>query len=560
MDSGSAFPPAPGGFSDNPGGMSASGGFGDPFNSAFPPAPGDSFGSAPDYSFGSSAMPAGDAWGSASAGGLSASGVGPAGATDFASAVAPSFDGSLSNALGSGDGAFGSDQTASMSGNFPAAFPAAGAVMGSDLLSANAPSMHDLETTKDQLVNAAVAAASGVMSNATKSSGSDAVFKITVTDPVKQGDGMRSYISYKINTKTTLPQYQWKEFSVIHRYKDFEWLWGQLKSKYEHIIIPPLPEKAVTGNFEPTFIQLRRGALEKFLQRVAAHPVLQNSEDLQLFLEANDETLQTAKATMSTKESATQMTSVKKQNKGFFQMLKETAQGISNSVGTVPEEFRDPAYEEQKLKIEELKNQVTNLQRYTMRLVFRMRELSVITTELGVACNIYAEIEQDRIANSFRRVGDANDKIGMMTGEHASLVEQELDAVLQENVLMLNAIGDLFTNRQNAIVALQTARSSHQAKLKQYESVKNNATKTGRAHELAAEISDAEADEKATRANYDMIKESMASELERFQQERVCNFRDMLMGYARCNAHYHREISERWTELLKDLEAEFQSM
>ena len=54
---------------------------------------------------------------------------------------------------------------------------------------------------------------------------------------------MRSYISYKINTKTTLSQYQWKEFSVIHRYKDFEWLWGQLKSKYEHIIIPPLPEK-----------------------------------------------------------------------------------------------------------------------------------------------------------------------------------------------------------------------------------------------------------------------------------------------------------------------------
>jgi len=438
---------------------------------------------------------------------------------------------------------------------------AMGSAMGSasDLLNANAPTMQDLEATKDQLVNAAVAAASGGM-NSTKAAASDAVFKITVTDPVKQGDGMRSYISYKINTKTTLSQYQWKEFSVIHRYKDFEWLWGQLKSKYEHIIIPPLPEKAVTGNFEPTFIQLRRGALEKFLQRVAAHPVLQNSEDLQIFLEANDETLQTAKATMSTKEpNATQVTT-KKQNKGFFQMLKETAQGISNSVGTVPEEFRDPAYEEQKLKIEELKNQVMNLQRYTMRLVFRMRELSVITTELGVACNIYAEIEQDRIANSFRRVGDANDKIGMMTGEHASLVEQELDAVLQENVLMLNAIGDLFTNRQNAIVALQTARSSHQAKLKQYESVKNNATKTGRAHELAAEISEAAAEEKATRANYDMIKESMASELERFQHERVCNFRDMLMGYARCNAHYHQEISERWTELLKDLEAEFQSM
>jgi len=203
---------------------------------------------------------------------------------------------------------------------------------------------------------------------------------------------------------------------------------------------------------------------------------------------------------------AVSSTTTAKANRGFFQMLKETAQGISNSVGKLPEEFNDPAYEEQKAKIEELKNQVTNLQRYTMRMVFRMRELSVIMTELGVACNIYAEIEQDKIANSFRRVGDANDKIGMMTGEHASVVEQELDAVLQENVLMLNAIGDLFTNRQNAIVALQTTRGTHQGKLKQYETVKGDPRKTGRAHELAREIAEAEEDEKRSRANYDLIK------------------------------------------------------
>jgi len=384
------------------------------------------------------------------------------------------------------------------------------------------------------------------------------VFKITVTDPVKQGDGMRSYISYKINTKTTLPQYQWKEFSVIHRYRDFVWLWEQLKSKFEHVIIPPLPEKAVTGNFEPTFIQLRRGALEKFLQRIASHPVLQNSEDLQIFLEANDETLQTAKQTMSAK--TTDTAGGKKGNQGFFARLSNFGQGISNSMSKLPEEFADPGFEEQKAKIEELKNQVTNLQRFTMRLVYRMRELSVIKTELGVACNIYAEIEQDRLANSFRRVGDANDKIGMMTGEHASVVEQELDAVLQENVLMLSAINDLFANRQNAIVQLQTARGAHQGKLKQYEVVKGDPRKTGRAHELAREIAEAEEEEKGAKANYDMIKESMANELDRFQNERVTNFRDMLMGYARCNAEYHQAISNRWTELLKDLEAEFASM
>ena len=94
-------------------------------------------------------------------------------------------------------------------------------------------------------MNAANNAAAGVSNMISGKSSQDgaALLKITVTDPVKQGDGMRSYISYKINTRTNLPQYQWKEFSVIHRYRDFVWLWDQLKLKFEHVIIPPLPEK-----------------------------------------------------------------------------------------------------------------------------------------------------------------------------------------------------------------------------------------------------------------------------------------------------------------------------
>jgi len=556
----SAFPGSSSGisgFNDNPGGMSASGGFGDPFTSAFPPAPNSSFGSAPDYSF-SGMPPASDAWGSASTGGgLSASGLGGA---DFSAAPPPSFDASLSGALGASSDAFGQQAAAgAMAGTFPSA--GGMAASASDLMQAAAPVLQDLEGAKDSLVNASVNAAKGMINSKPAASG-DSVFKITVTDPVKQGDGMRSYISYKINTKTTLPQYQWKEFSVIHRYRDFVWLWEQLKIKYEHVIIPPLPEKAVTGNFEPTFIQLRRAALEKFLQRVAGHPVLRDSEDLQIFLEANDETLQSAKSARSSAAASQQGSTPagKKKQAGFFQSMKEFAQGISNTVGKLPEEFADPAYEEQKVKIEELKNQVNALQQYTKRLVHRMRELSVTMTETGTACNLYAQVEQDKLENSFRRVGDANDKIGMMTGEHASVVEQELDAVLCENVLMLNAVQDLFTNRQTAIVSLQTARSAHMAKVKQYETVKGDPRKTGRAHELSREIAEAEEEEKQMKQRYDAVKASMTEELDRFQKERVGNFRDMLMGYARCNAEYHQAISSRWAELLKDLEAEFSSM
>ena len=48
--------------------------------------------------------------------------------------------------------------------------------------------------------NAAAAAVNAV--KGTSGGGSAASLNITVTDPVKQGERMRAYISYKINTKT----------------------------------------------------------------------------------------------------------------------------------------------------------------------------------------------------------------------------------------------------------------------------------------------------------------------------------------------------------------------
>lgn len=60
-------------------------------------------------------------------------------------------------------------------------------------------------------------------------------------------------------------------------------------------IVPPLPEKAVVGRFEASFVETRRRALERFLERVAAHPELTGSADLVLFLQADEAQLQQAK-------------------------------------------------------------------------------------------------------------------------------------------------------------------------------------------------------------------------------------------------------------------------
>jgi sorting nexin-1/2 len=67
--------------------------------------------------------------------------------------------------------------------------------------------------------------------------------KVSVTDPVKMGNGVQAYVSYRVITKTNMPEYRGPEKIVIRRYSDFVWLHERLAERNKGIFIPPLPEK-----------------------------------------------------------------------------------------------------------------------------------------------------------------------------------------------------------------------------------------------------------------------------------------------------------------------------
>ncbi|GFZ09225.1 sorting nexin 1 [Actinidia rufa] len=120
---------------------------------------------------------------------------------------------------------------------------------------------------------------------------------VSVTDPAKMGNGVQAYISYKVITKTNLPEYQGSEKIVIRRYTDFIWLRDRLFEKYKGIFIPPLPEKSTVEKyrFSAEFIEMRRQALDIFVNRIASHHELQQSEDLRTFLQADEQTMERAR-------------------------------------------------------------------------------------------------------------------------------------------------------------------------------------------------------------------------------------------------------------------------
>lgn len=115
---------------------------------------------------------------------------------------------------------------------------------------------------------------------------------VTVDDPKKHVSTMETYITYRVCTKTTRTEFDLPEYSVRRRYQDFDWLRNKLEESQPTHLIPPLPEKfvmkGVVDRFSEEFVDTRKKALDKFLKRVADHPVLSFNDHFNAFLSAKD--------------------------------------------------------------------------------------------------------------------------------------------------------------------------------------------------------------------------------------------------------------------------------
>ncbi|WAR04693.1 SNX4-like protein [Mya arenaria] len=94
-----------------------------------------------------------------------------------------------------------------------------------------------------------------------------------------------TYMVYLIETRITDNSVKCKgdgTTSLWRRYSEFELLRNYLDITYPALVIPPLPEKKATytwqnmatDKFDVEFIERRRAALEIFLLRCAAHPIV----------------------------------------------------------------------------------------------------------------------------------------------------------------------------------------------------------------------------------------------------------------------------------------------
>ncbi|XP_009764236.1 sorting nexin 1 [Nicotiana sylvestris] len=372
---------------------------------------------------------------------------------------------------------------------------------------------------------------------------------VSVTDPAKMGNGVQAYISYKVITKTNLPEYQGHEKIVIRRYNDFVWLRDRLFEKYKGIFIPPLPEKSTVEKFRfsAEFIEMRRQALDVFINRIASHHALRQSDDLRTFLQADEQTMERARF---------QETGIfKKKPADLIQIFKDVQSKVSDVVlgKEKPVEESTPEYEKMKSYIFELEDHLAEAQKHAYRLVKRHRELGESLSEFGKAVKLLGTCEDDALGKAFSELGAKSEIISIKLQKEAHHLLMNFEEPLKDYVRAVQSIKATIAERANAFK--QQCELAETIKFKEIDLNKYRLTRSDKLSEAEREYEMLKAEGEEASRRFDTIVRLMNEEIVRFQEQKTLDMGLAFHEFAKGQARLANGIADGWRSLLPKLEA-----
>ncbi|KAJ0266796.1 Sorting nexin 2A [Hirschfeldia incana] len=299
------------------------------------------------------------------------------------------------------------------------------------------------------------------LSRSPSSSSSSDYIKITVSNPHKETEtsnsivGGNTYITYQITTRTNLPDFGASESSVRRRFRDVVTLADRLAESYRGFCIPPRPDKSVVEGQvmqKQEFVEQRRVALEKYLRRLSAHPVIRKSDELKVFLQVQGK----LPLPMSTDVASRMLDGAVKLPKQLFgeggaasavvpvhevvqparggrdllRLFKELRQTVSNDwVGSKPPVVEeDKEFLEKKEKMHDLEQQIINASQQAESLVKAQQDMGETMGELGLAFIKLTKFENEEAVFNFQRTRATDMKNLATAAVKASRFYRELNS------------------------------------------------------------------------------------------------------------------------------------
>ncbi|KAM4553635.1 sorting nexin-1a [Fundulus diaphanus] len=374
---------------------------------------------------------------------------------------------------------------------------------------------------------------------------------VSVKDPEKIGDGMNAYMAYKVSTQTTLPMFRNQTFTVRRRFSDFLGLYEKLSEKHgpNGLIVPPPPEKSLLGmtkvkvgkedSSSADFLERRRGALERYLQRVVNHPMLLQDPDVREFLEKDE--LPRAHSTQALSGA------------GFLKMITKATDAVSKM--TIKMNESDVWFEEKLQEVESADQQFRKLHALVESLVLHRKELSLNTASFAKSAAMLGSAEDNTaLSRALSQLAEVEDKMEQLHQDQAANDTFGFAELIADFTRLLGAVRGTFDQRMKAWQRWQDAQAMLQKK-REVEAKLLWANKPDKLQLAKEEITEWEAKVTQYERDFDRVSATVRKEVVRFEKEKTKNFKRQIITYLESLLQSQQQLIKYWEAFLPEAKA-----
>lgn len=360
---------------------------------------------------------------------------------------------------------------------------------------------------------------------------------ITVGDPHTVGNAASSHTVYSVLTRTSSKAYTQSSFTVTRRYRDFLWLYDQLHTNNPGVVVPPPPEKQAVGRFDTNFIESRRMALERQINKIAAHPILQHDGDLKTFLES-----EAFNVDIKHRDRKDPLLGAG-ESKGFMSGLTSSI-GVGGGGGGGKFVEHDDWFHDRRIYLDALENQLKALQKSTDTVIGQRKALAESCGDFSTSLHNLAGVElSPSLSGPLDALGDLQTRIQELYQRQAMQDMLTLGIVIDEYIRLIGSVKKAFEQRQKAFHAWHTAESSLQSIKKQQEKLlRAGRSQQDRIAQMNADVSDAERRVHQSRLLFEDMGRLMRAELERFEKEKVEDFKSGVETFLESAVEAQKEV------------------
>ncbi|KAG0343160.1 Vacuolar protein sorting-associated protein 5 [Podila humilis] len=365
-------------------------------------------------------------------------------------------------------------------------------------------------------------------------------FEITVGEPQKVGDAINAYIVYKVHIKTNSTAFKSNDFTVQRRYRDFLWLYNQLTAHNPGVIVPPVSEKHALGRFQDEFVESRRIALERCLRKMTAHPMLYGDPDLKLFLESDS---LVAEIKEKRQESS----------KGFMTKFGET---LSSATTFTKVHETDEWFESRRTQLDVLDSQLKSLLKAIEAIIKQRKDLGLASAEFGESIVSLAGTELNKsLANSLLVLGNLKIRIKDFHDKQAHMDVLTLEHTVDEYIRTIGSIKIAFMARAKFNQNLVQAQNDLSKRKANFDKMNqpSRKTKPEKIQQLQQEITESEQRVDGCKREFDEISSLIRQEFDRFDREKVEDFKHSVEAFLASMVKHQREIVGLWENYFKAL-------